>query len=360
MTKQNYISKLDNEKTVFVGIDIHKVNLHLTIIQSEVVMFRGTLGNNDREIRSFFQKLSEFKLSTAYESGPCGYQLHYLLTELGINNIVVPPNKILSDGSLVKTDALDSKKLAFHLSKGILPSIRVPSLQETVNRQPVRVRNQIAKEKRRLITQIKSSCLFFGIDLDCSTGLPQETRAKLIKQNLPAELKSCLKIQLKLLSALEKEIKKLEELAVKCLSKKKSDRDNLNNLMKIGGLGKLSAATLVGEIGDPHRFTNNKQIGCFLGLTPREYSSGEKQWKGSITGQSSKALRALLIEIAWRFVRSYPKIDEYYCNLHTRLNSKKKAIVAIARKLGIIIVRIMKTGEDFQPSKFGSLPVETV
>jgi transposase len=90
---------------------------------------------------------------------------------------------------------------------------------------------------------------------------------------------------------------------------------------------------LLFEIGDWTRFKNKKQIAAFLGLTPAEYSSGEHVRQGRITGQGNPRLRALLIEASWFSITKDPAMREAYERIALQAKGKKKAIVAIARKL---------------------------
>ena len=106
-----------------------------------------------------------------------------------------------------------------------------------------------------------------------------------------------IQVQFKVLELITNQISYLEDQTI---SKIKEDKRKIYNLLlSVPGMGKITAATLLWEIGDWNRFDNKKKIAAYLGLTPSEYSSGENIKRGRITGQGNPQIRSLLIECAW-------------------------------------------------------------
>lgn len=87
------------------------------------------------------------------------------------------------------------------------------------------------------------------------------------------------------------------------------------------------------EVGDFKRFSSGKKLAAYLGITPREFSSGEHIYKGRITGQGNAILRSYLIESSWFLIGKDPVMKEYYERIKRSSGSCKKAIVAVGRKL---------------------------
>ncbi len=87
------------------------------------------------------------------------------------------------------------------------------------------------------------------------------------------------------------------------------------------------------EIGNFKRFSSGKKLAAYIGLTPREFSSGEHVYKGRITGQGNSIVRSYLIESSWFLIGKDPVKKEYYNRIKINSGSAKKAIVAFARKL---------------------------
>ena len=121
-------------------------------------------------------------------------------------------------------------------------------------------------------------------------------------------------------------------------------------LLSVPGIGPLAATALTYEIGDWNRFPNEKAIAAFVGLTPCEFSSGEHNHKGPITGQGNQWLRSLLIEASWRLISKDPEMYSFYERLKIKKGSKK-AIVAVARKLICRLYAMVKKEEVYKFKK---------
>ncbi len=105
-------------------------------------------------------------------------------------------------------------------------------------------------------------------------------------------------------------------------------------LYSVPGIGKRLAEMIVATIDDPHRFRNGKQVGAYVGLTPRQYQSGAMDRQGRISGQGNRALRSMLVEVSWLGLRWNRWMREVYERVHRGSPSRKKiAIVAVARRL---------------------------
>jgi transposase len=98
------------------------------------------------------------------------------------------------------------------------------------------------------------------------------------------------------------------------------------------GIGYVSASILSNELGDMSHFKNERALFSYLGLTPREFSTGSTKRLGSISKKGNSLVRAVLIQVAWRAIKKDPKLMGKFNELASRAN-KKRAIVAIARKL---------------------------
>ena len=126
-----------------------------------------------------------------------------------------------------------------------------------------------------------------------------------------------------------------------CLSKVTSKLDEqgkkdkqIQRLRTAVGVGPRLAEVIVAFIDDPERFATGKQVGCYAGLTPRQYQSGSMDRQGRISGQGNRLLRALLIEVSWLGLRHNSWMRETYNRILRGSPSRKKiAITAVARKL---------------------------
>ena len=127
---------------------------------------------------------------------------------------------------------------------------------------------------------------------------------------------------------------------------------DIQRLQTIAGVGPRLAEALVAFLDDPHRFKSSKQVGSYVGLTPRQYQSGLSDRQGRISGQGNKLLRTLLVEISWISLRYNPWAKETYDRLVRGSPSRKNiAIVAVARKLLVRCWAMLRDKQDWRYGK---------
>ena len=119
-------------------------------------------------------------------------------------------------------------------------------------------------------------------------------------------------------------------------------------LRSVTGIGPLTAASLITEIGDMKRFKNFYHLNSFIGLLPMEHSSGEREQKGRITVRKHRQLRSDLVECAWTAKRTDPALALYYSEQIKKGKNGKAAIVKVARKLLSRIRYVWLSGEPYQ------------
>ncbi len=137
----------------------------------------------------------------------------------------------------------------------------------------------------------------------------------------------------------DKQIEEQTEL-LKALAKEEKYSERVEILRSIPGIGIISAMEMLLELQDVERFSTADQLAAYVGLTPAQFSSGDRIRMGRITRIGKQHFRALLIEAAWVLVRKDAKMGETYANIRYRSGSKR-AIVAIARRLLIIGRRLL-------------------
>jgi transposase len=123
-------------------------------------------------------------------------------------------------------------------------------------------------------------------------------------------------------------------------------------LRTIPGVGARLAEAVVAFVDEPGRFTSCKQVGCYAGLTPRQYQSGDSNRVGRISGQGNKVLRALLVEVSWLGLRHNEWMRRTYQRILRGSASRKKiAITAVARKLLIRCWAMLRDGTGWREEK---------
>jgi len=123
--------------------------------------------------------------------------------------------------------------------------------------------------------------------------------------------------------------------------------ESVRLLMSAPGIGMLTATRLALEWGDVSRFRRKEEFASFLGLVPSDYSSGEQERQGHITKQGNRGVRSWLVECSWVAIRIDPVLLDKFRRVLRHCGSKKKAIVAVARKLALRLRSILLSGEPY-------------
>lgn len=269
---------------------------------------------------------------SCYEAGPFGYSLHRKLKELGITNYVVRPRDWDEYGKKVKTDKRDAKAMVQSLDRYICGNteafcvVRVPTEAEEQSRSRSRQRESLQKEKQRLAAQGRSHALYYGAHLEgawWTEGLWKELALPPIVMELLEPLR-------RLIQAIEQELKTATQ-AITAAAPQGLPM----------GLGKLTYEVLEREVGDWNRFDNRRQVASYTGMCPREDSSDQRRFQGSINKHGNPRVRSVLVEASWRLVQyqpSYKPVAKWLpvlANPKTTRSRRKQIIVAIGRQFSV-------------------------
>ncbi len=223
----------------------------------------------------------------------------------------------------------------------MLKRVWVPSEEELYHRQVIRRRRQLVRDRLRTQSRIKAELRFYGILLEEPRGpwtqIYFETLRRLrFGNHWMQESFNRLLEQYEFLSAqIDKQTKLLREL-----SETARNRERVEILQSIPGIGIISAMELLLELQDVSRFRRAEQLAAYVGLTPSQYSSADKVRMGRITGIGKNALRFLLVEASWTLIRKDQAMREKYERIKIR-SGGKRAIVAIARTLLLRMRRML-------------------
>jgi transposase len=233
--------------------------------------------------------------------------------------------------------------MAQQLAAGRLRGIRIPTVEEERRRLLTRTREQLMNAKRRVQTQIRMRLHQFGLFPVEIQRVIRLNDVEEICKSLGGDLKfsvECLSAEWAHLLSQVKEIdKRLAEQA---------KNDPLEVIYRsVPGIGPLIARILSSELGDMSQFPNERALFRFTGLTPGEYSSGDKVYRGHISRAGSSRLRHMLIEAAWKAIRKDEVLREFFERVAAR-SGRKRAIVAVARKLAGRIRAALRAAEVFE------------
>jgi transposase len=274
------------------------------------------------------------KIYACYEAGPCGYWLHRRLVELGVESYVVAP--VALNGRR-KNDQRDARALCEQLDRYLrghrhaFSPVAVPTPEQEQERALVRHRQALLKSLGRCAQQGRSLMLQQGHRVRGKWWSLR--RWEELKETLPTWLVALLADFQAQAQLFHRQILAQDKQIAELVQTKKVDAPR--------GIGALTWLTLLLEVIDWHRFKNRRQVASYTGLCPGEHSSGETRRELSIDKHGNRRVRRALIEAAWRLAMwqpDYPPLEKLRAAQGGR--SRKRAIVAVARRLAIDLWRI--------------------
>lgn len=326
-----------------VGLDVHAERI---VIASLVGQARepviSDIPNDEKVIRRTFQRLGReaYELRCCYEAGPCGFELHRLLTGMGILCEVVAPSLIpVRSGDRVKTDRRDATKLARLYRAGELTAITVPSADQEAVRDLVRARDDVRKDLTAARHRLGKFLIRHGRLFRGGKNWTQRFWVWLRAQQFERE---CERLTFEhYVNEVEHHAERRADLDRQLESVARQDpyRERVAKLSCLRGISTLSALALVAEIGDFRRFDSPRQLMAFVGLVPREYSSGGKEKRGGITKTGNSHVRRLLVEAAW----SYRHRPAFGPRAKQALQGQPAAVAEYAKKTQVRLHRRFNT-----------------
>ena len=292
-----------------------------------------------------------------YEAGCFGYEPARRMQGLGVEVYVIAPQDWDEQGKRQVNDQHDALVMCRRLGEYLaghhkaLSIVRIPSPEEEARRTQGRMREQLCRQIRRMEAMGRSLLLQRGMAV---RGRWWRGRSwEHISAAMPSWVIAQLEIWKELLELAAKQVRQIE------VQLKKAAPGKL-----FFGEGELTHELLARELIDPQRFRNARQVGNYFGLCPSESTSDQRRRMGSITKHGNPRLRRLMVELAWRVSRLQP----YYQgvlqwgallrNRKTSAAARKKAIVALARRLAADLWRIA-TGR-VQAAQLGLLSKENL
>jgi transposase len=297
--------------------------------------------------------------------GPSGW-VSDLCQEHGLKTLVCSTNEEAWRWHNVKrkTDKDDALKLARLTMMRQLRAVHVPSHQVREHRTLIKYRKTLGGRINRIKNSIRSLFANRGIEIDRGkrawyTGreLIDSYRKSLAECSLEELWRGQLDIELTQLDSLDEQLadveRRLEVIA-------KTD-ERIQRLQTIPGVGRRTAEVLVTALDDVDRFDNARQVSSYIGLVPRQYQSGETDRNGRITKRGSRLLRTMLLECAWVSLQYNDWSRATYDRIHGgQKTRKKKAAIALARKIAVVAWSMLKHKTDWDPARLGFPAAATV
>jgi transposase len=346
----------------FVAFDTAKVKHAVAIAdggRGGEVRFVGDVASLPATVERLVRKLAGrySKLHFCYEAGPTGYGLYRQLCELGHDCVVVAPSLIpKKPGERVKTNRRDAVTLARLLRAGELTSVWVPDAVHEAVRDLVRAREAAAQDLRRKRQQLLSFLLRHGRIFDGRKHWTMAHRRWLADQKFdhPAQ-QIVFQDGLDAIEDACARLQRLEEQLV-AIVPSWSMAPVVEAYQAMRGASFLVAVTFAAEIGDVRRFDNPRQLMGFLGLVPRERSTGETVRRSGLTLAGNRRARRVLVEAAWSYrhparvsqtlqarLEGLPKpVRDIAWKAQVRLCGRYRRLSAAGKKLPVVIAAVAR------------------
>jgi transposase len=338
----------------YIGLDVHAETIAVAVAEANgEVRSLGVIPNRPEPVRRLIKKLGPAQsLRVCYEAGPCGYVLYWQLTELGVHCDVVAPTLVpVKAGDRVKTDRRDAQKLARSYRSGDLTAVWVPDAAHEALRDLVRAREAAKKDQLRARHRLQKFLLRHGLQP------PEGIRSWTVKhldwvKTLHLEqlaLDATLLDYITEVDHARARVERLERAIDQAIEVAPAAiRAVIDALQSLRGVARLSAATIVAEVGQLSRFARPRQLMGYTGAVPSEHSSGERVRRGAITKTGNAHLRRILVEAAWAY-RHRPNVGSELRRRQEGISEEVKAIAWKAQhRLHHRYVRLTARGKPKQ------------
>ena len=339
-----------NPSVQTIGLDLGDRNSRFCRLSADgQVLEESGVATTSTAIRKMFGPMGRCRV--ALEVGTHSPWVSRLLAELGHEVIVANPRRVqLISASSRKNDRVDAHTLArlARVDPQLLCPIRHRSRQAQEHLMVIRVRATLVEARTGLVNAARGLTKALGERLP-KCDAEQMSMAK--ATSLPVALQESLRPLLEEVASLTERIDALEA-QIEQIARDEYPETAL--LKQVFGVGTLIALTFVLTIEDKQRFAKSRDVGCYVGLRPKQGASGESDPQLRISKEGDVYLRKLLVQGSQCILsRRGPDTDlkRWGLQLCARggKNAKKRAVVAVARKLAILLHRLWVTGEVYEP-----------
>lgn len=372
----------DYNTTTYVGIDAHKKEHYMCILDPSHERRECIVKNTKKELQRFVRRLkksAEGPIRMCYEAGPSGFGLKRLLESEGVSCEVIAPSLIpIKPGERIKTDRRDARNLAAYYRQDLLTPVHPPTEEEEGVREVCRCRDAAKQTQKRASHQLGKFLLRHNRIYSEGSAWTQKhfrwlrqlqfsnAHVQLTFENYLSELERC-----------AERVKELDR-EIEHIAQSEAYQEAVGYLRCYRGIDTVSAMVVVSELFGFERFNDPNQLMAYLGVTPSEHSTGGKKRQGAITKTGNTRVRRILIEAAWH-QRHRPYVgkslkkrragqpdwviaaaDKAMRRLNKRYrhlirNGKKEniAITAVARELAGFIWFVLTTRVKIEQEKSG-------
>jgi transposase len=331
----------------YVGLDVSLKQTSICVVsETGSVVREGVVESNPEAIAAFVRSQAPGVLRIGIETGPATTWLWTELKRLELPVICIDARhaRAVLKMQINKNDRNDAAGIARIMQTGWFKQVRVKDLDSHSVRALLASRALLVKIKRDLENQVRGLLKNLGLVIGRAKFNVFAIRAEELIENRP-ELVAAVRPLLNARKAIEQQVCDLDRKVYKLARHDAQVR----RLMTAPGVGPVTALCFKATIDDPTRFKRSRSVGAYIGLTTRRHASGEIDWSGRISKCGDAMLRSYLFEAAGVLLTRVPKwsaLKAWGMKLAKR-NGLRKAKVAVARKLAVILHRMWIDGTEF-------------
>ena len=331
-----------------IGLDLGDRSSHYCMLdEAGNVILERSLPTTANGIRQAFSRIPRCRM--ALETGTHSPWVSRQLSELGHEVIVAHARNVRLIGeSSRKDDRIDARTLArlARIDPGLLGPVRHRSAQAQIHL--IRARAALVSTRTALVNAARGLTKSYGQRLNkCGTEQMTRDRAKGLSQELREALDPLLREIESLNERIAEYNRRIEQIA-------KEVHPEVARLKQVKGMGTLIALTYVLTLDDPQRFRRSRDAGCFLGRRPGRRNSGQSEPQLHISKEGDRYLRTLMVQGAHYILGPFGQdsdLRRWGLKLAERggKNAKKRAVVAVARKLAVLLHKLWVSGKVYEP-----------
>lgn len=332
----------------YVGLDV-SMKETFVCIQDETgkILNQGKTKTEPELIAEYLKKFRLTLTKVGLESGSLSHWLIMELKKLEIPAICIDSRKMASILSVQvnKTDKNDAKGIADAMRCGLYTEVIAKSPKAVEISTLMGIRRLLVNQKQQMTNAIRGFLKSYGIRLG---AIGDGKFAEKVREKISEDHPIAKEALDNLLRCFERTYEEIKDLTKKVMELATEDED-ARRLMTIPGVGAITALSYKAEIDNPHRFKNSRAVGAYLGMTPKQYSSGESKRQGNISKCGSSEMRTLLNEasaVLLTKTKSWSRLKVWGHKIWKK-HGFKKATMAIGRKLAVIMHRMLLDKTDF-------------
>lgn len=335
---------------VYVAMDISSKDFVVHALnERKKIRFKGSISPSKKGLRDLIAALGPERKLFVFEAGNQMKWIADYLKKLREEMHIVHPNEVkwIAESGGKKTDKIDARKLAELARADMLPRrVHVAEGKVRTLRELTTARETLLRKRVSLMNSLRGYLRQEGARLPAKFFRSDDWQIKLIGLKL---LPATEVIVANFMAAIESMVMSEKSLNAEIM---KIGDETIERIETVPGIGTLSSRILFGAIADAERFDSSKQVANYGALTPTIYQSGDETRVGSVSRSGRKEIRRALLQCAHAVARmksaGAKPLQEFFFRIEKK-RGKKRALIALARKMLTVVYAVWKSGEDYNP-----------